>query len=161
MAIETNSIAKPAERELQITRLFNAPRELVFKAWTDPKHAAKWWGPRDYPATQVKMDVRPGGTWRHCLRSTDTGNDLWHGGVFREVVPPERLVFTFAWEEEGERGLETLVTVTFADDGGKTRMTFRQAPFQSTGERDGHQGGWTSTFDRLEDYLPHLSRSLP
>ena len=110
-------------------------------------------GPRDYPAAQVKLDVRPGGAWRHCLRSTETGNDLWHRGVFREVVAPERLVFTFAWEEEGERGLETLVTVTFADDGGKTRMTLRQTPFQSDGERDGHQGGWNSTFDRLADHL--------
>ena len=123
MSASTSAIAKPAERELVITRLFDAPRDLVFEAWTDPKHLAQWWGPRDYPAAQVKLDVRPGGAWRHCLRSTETGNDLWHRGVFREVVAPERLVFTFAWEEDGERGLETLVTVTFADDGGKTRMT--------------------------------------
>jgi uncharacterized protein YndB with AHSA1/START domain len=153
MSASTSAITKPAERELVITRLFDAPRELVFEAWTDPKHLAQWWGPRDYPAAQVKLDVRPGGAWRHCLRSTETGNDLWHRGVFREVVAPERLVFTFAWEEEGERGLETLVTVTFADDGGKTRMTLRQTPFQSDGERDGHQGGWNSTFDRLADHL--------
>jgi uncharacterized protein YndB with AHSA1/START domain len=153
MSASTSAITKPAERELVITRLFDATRELVFEAWTDPKHLAQWWGPRDYPAAQVKLDVRPGGAWRHCLRSTETGNDLWHRGVFREVVAPERLVFTFAWEEEGERGLETLVTVTFADDGGKTRMTLRQTPFQSDGERDGHQGGWNSTFDRLADHL--------
>ena len=153
MSASTSAVTKPAERELVITRLFDAPRELVFEAWTDPKHLAQWWGPRDYPAAQVKLDVRPGGAWRHCLRSTETGNDLWHRGVFREVVAPERLVFTFAWEEEGERGLETLVTVTFADEGGKTRMTLRQTPFQSDGERDGHQGGWNSTFDRLADHL--------
>ena len=140
-------------RELVITRLFDAPRKLVFEAWTDPKHLAQWWGPRDYPAALVKLDVRPGGAWRHCLRSTETGNDLWHRGVFREVVAPERLVFTFAWEEDGERGLETLVTVTFADEDGKTRMTLRQTPFQSDGERDGHQSGWNSTFDRLAEHL--------
>ena len=99
------------------------------------------------------MDVRPGGRWRHRLTSTETGQDLWHGGVFREVAAPERLVFTFAWEEEGERGLETLVTVTFAEESGKTRMTFRQVPFQSVEERDGHRGGWTSTFDRLDRHL--------
>jgi uncharacterized protein YndB with AHSA1/START domain len=83
--------------------------------------------------------------------------DLWLGGVFREIVAPERLVFTFAWEEEGERGLETLVTVTFADQNGKTLMTFRQAPFQSDGERDGHRYGWGSSFDRLEDVLRGVS----
>jgi uncharacterized protein YndB with AHSA1/START domain len=79
--------------------------------------------------------------------------------VFREVAPPERVVFTFAWEEEGERGLETLVTLTFAEQDGKTRMTFRQAPFQSVEERDGHQGGWTSSFDRLEEYVTHVKGS--
>ena len=156
MSASTNAISTPGPRELVITRLFDAPRELVFEAWTDPKHLAQWWGPRDYPAALVKLDVRPGGAWRHCLRSTETGNDLWHRGVFREVVAPERLVFTFAWEEDGERGLETLVTVTFADEGGKTRMTLRQTPFQSDAERDGHQGGWNSTFDRLAEHLVHL-----
>jgi uncharacterized protein YndB with AHSA1/START domain len=144
-----------AERELVITRVFNAPRELVFRMWTDPKHMARWWGPRDYPAVSVDLDVRPGGRWRHCLRSTETGADLWHHGEFHEVVPPERLVFSFAWEEDGERGIENLVTITFADQNGKTLMTFRQAPFQSDGERDGHGGGWSSAFDRLDEELQH------
>ena len=147
------AILDPAERELIITRIFDAPREVVFKAWTDPRHAMNWWGPRDYPATHLEMDLRPGGAWRGCLTSIADGSELWHKGVFREVAPPERLVFTFAWEEEGERGLETLVTVTFADRGGKTLMTFRHAPFQSVEERDGHRGGWTSAFDRLEEHL--------
>jgi uncharacterized protein YndB with AHSA1/START domain len=149
----TADTGRSAGRELLIERVFNAPRELVFRAWTDPAHIRNWFGPRDYPATQVTMDVRPGGRWRGCLRSTETGNDLWVGGVYREIVPPERLVFTFAWEEEGERGLETLVTITFAEQGAKTLMTFRQTPFQSAGELDGHRGGWTSSFDRLGDYL--------
>jgi uncharacterized protein YndB with AHSA1/START domain len=146
-------IVEPAERELVITRVFDAPRELVFKVWTDPRHAKNWWGPKDYPATHLEMDVRPGGAWRGRLRSINDGRELGLGGVFREVVAPERVVFTFAWEEEGERGLETLVTVTFAEQDGKTRMTFRHAPFQSFEERDGHQGGWSSSFDRLEDYV--------
>ena len=142
-----------AKHELTISRVFDAPRSLVFKMWTDPAHARNWWGPRDYPATYLEMDVRPGGAWRNCLTSTETGKELWQNGVFREVVPPERLVFTFVWEEDGERGLETLVTVTFADEGGKTRMTFHHAPFVSVGERDGHGYGWNSTFDRLVDHL--------
>jgi uncharacterized protein YndB with AHSA1/START domain len=143
----------PLERELVIARTLDAPRALVFAAWTDPRRALQWWGPVNYPAAHAEMDVRPGGAWRICLRSTEGGPDLWQGGVFREVVPPERLVFTFAWEEEGERGLETLVTVTLAEAGGKTRMTFRQTPFQSDKERDGHRWGWNSAFDRLDGRL--------
>ena len=142
-----------AKRELVIERVFNAPRELVFQAWTDREHLRQWLGPRDHPARELTMDVRPGGRWRACLRSIETGNDLWVGGVYRELVPPERLVFTFAWEEEGERGLETIVAITLTERDGKTHMTFRQTPFQSDGERDGHRGGWTSSLDRLDDLL--------
>ncbi len=153
MAARNNTAANLKDQELVITRVFDAPRELVFKAWTDPEQMMLWWGPRDYPVTQLKIDIRPGGIWRFCLRANDSGKKLWQGGVFREVVEPERLVFTFAWEEEGERGLETLVTVDFVEQDGKTLMTFRQSPFQSTGERDGHRSGWNSSFDRLVDYL--------
>jgi uncharacterized protein YndB with AHSA1/START domain len=153
------AVPAPAEQELIITRTFAAPRALVFAAWIDPRHAVNWWGPPDYPATHMEIDARPGGRWRHCLRATRDGRELWHGGVFREVVPPERLVFTFSWEEEGERGLETLVTVTFAQEGGGTRMIFRQTPFRSVHEYDGHQEGWTSTFDRLDVHLANLRGS--
>jgi uncharacterized protein YndB with AHSA1/START domain len=143
----------PGERELVITRVFDAPRELVWKAWTDPSRAIAWWGPRAYPATSMQMDVRVGGTWRMCLTSVEDGRELWQHGEFREVEEPERLAFTFVWEEEGERGIENLVTIDFEDRGGKTLMTFRHAPFLSAGERDGHAGGWSSTFDRLADLL--------
>jgi uncharacterized protein YndB with AHSA1/START domain len=142
-----------AEPELVIMRVFNAPRDLVWRAWTDPKQAVQWWGPIEYPAAHLEMDVRPGGVWRGVLRSPDNGSELSHKGVFREVTPPERLVFTFSWDEEGERGLETLITITFADQGDKTLMTFRQIPFQSAEERDGHRYGWGSAFDRLDDNL--------
>ena len=153
MVARNPPIVEPAERELVITRVFDAPRDLIFRAWTDPRQAVQWWGPRDYPATHLEMDVRPGGAWSGRLRSTESGEELRLGGVFREVVAPERVVFTFAWDEEGERGLETLVTVTFAEEEGKTRMTFRQVPFQSIEERDGHRGGWTSSFDRLAEHV--------
>ena len=113
--------SKPqTQRELVITRVLSVPRDLVFRAWTDVAHVRQWFGPKHHPACEMSIDVRPGGRWRGCLRSPETGSDLWLGGVYREIVPPERLVFTFAWEEEGERGLETLVTITFADQGGKT-----------------------------------------
>jgi uncharacterized protein YndB with AHSA1/START domain len=144
---------RATERALVIERVLNAPRALVFQAWTDREHLRQWLGPRWHPARELTMDVRPGGRWRACLRSIDTGNDLWVGGVYREIVPPERLVFTFAWEEEGERGLETVVNITLTERDGKTHMTMRQTPFQSDGEHDGHRGGWTSSFDRLDDLL--------
>ena len=95
----------------------------------------------------------PGGAWRGLLKGREDGAELWQGGVFREVAPPHRLAFTFAWDAQGERGLETLVTVDFAEEGGKTRMTFRQTPFQSDGEREGHRDGWSSSFDRLEEFI--------
>jgi uncharacterized protein YndB with AHSA1/START domain len=157
--LDRTVIGQGDQRELVINRTFDAPREHVFAAWTDPHHAREWWGPVNYPARFVEMDARPGGRWRICLRSTEGKPELWQGGVFREVMAPERLVFTFAWEEEGERGLETLVTITFEEDGGKTRMTFRQAPFQSVEERDGHRWGWGSAFDRLVAALDELERS--
>lgn len=143
--------------ELTITRVLDAPRELVWRAWTDPQQLMQWWGPKHHPAVHLAMDVRPGGVWRNCLRSVETGNDLWHHGTFREVVPMERLVFTFVWEEEGERGMENIVTITFADEGNKTRnktrLTLHQTPFQSLGERDGHGEGWGSSFERLGEAL--------
>lgn len=147
-----NSAAAAADTELVITRDFDAPRELMFRLWTDPAHMLQWLGPRDHPAVHVEMDARPGGAWRACLRPLDGGPDLWQGGVCREAVAPERIVFTFAWDKEHPaHSHETLVTVEFAEHGGKTRMTFRQSFLPSAEQRDGHREGWTSTFDRLAD----------
>ncbi len=143
-----------AERELVITRIFDAPRALVFKAWADPAQAKHWAGPCGFTATHLSGELRPGGAWRACLRRDDTGEELWQGGVYREVVEPERLVFTFAWDAAlGRRGHETLVTLTFAEHQGKTTLTLRQAVFGSVEERDGHRGGWSSAFDRLAEHL--------
>jgi uncharacterized protein YndB with AHSA1/START domain len=143
-----------AEQELVITRRFDAPRQRVFEAWTDPRHAKSWWGPRDYPLTYLEMDVRPGGAWRGCLTSTKDGEELWQHGVIREIHAPDRLVFTFAWEkEEKAPARETVVTVTLEEDGDGTLMTFRQSPFESVENREGHRGGWSSSFDRLDEVL--------
>lgn len=147
-----------SDRELVITRTFDAPRALVFKLWTDAGHVRRWWGPPTCPAAILEMDARAGGAWRGCLHRVEDGQPLWQGGVFREVRAPERLVFTFAWDEPGERGLETLVTIDFSEQDGKTVMHFRQTPFQSVGERDGHQGGWNGCFDRLVAYLDNPSQ---
>jgi uncharacterized protein YndB with AHSA1/START domain len=155
MAGTTDTAATTAEPELLITRLLDAPRSLVFAAWTKPEHLVRWWGPKDFTAPSLAMDVRPGGVWRACIRSAE-GADYWMHGTYREVAPPERLVFTFAWEDQGQPSHQMLVTVTFAEHDGKTRLTFHQAPFESVESRDFHHGGWSECFDRLEDYLAHL-----
>lgn len=149
----SNRVAEPETKELLITRIFNAPRETIFTLWTEPHHVVQWWGPKHHPATQMMMDVRPGGKWRACLRSVEDGKELWMNGTFREINKPERIVFTFMWEEEGERGIETLITISFVEVNGKTEMHFHQAPFQSNTERDGHTEGWMNTFDRLEEMI--------
>src|ERR1700757_507685 len=108
-----------AERELVITRVFDAPRSLVFRVWTDPEHLARWWGPKDFTTVSCHMDVRPGGTWFRKMRAPD-GSEERRRGIYREILEPERLAFTYASEDaEGNPGHETLVTVTFADLGGK------------------------------------------
>ena len=141
------------DRVLVITRIFDAPKELVWEAWADPKQAVQWAGPRDHPAISVEGDFRVGGKYRTVLRSVETGELLPHGGVYRDIVKHKLISFTFAWEED--RGLgEMLVTLTFEDAGkGKTKFTLRQEPFANVTERDGHNGGWNSAFDRLAEFL--------
>jgi uncharacterized protein YndB with AHSA1/START domain len=154
---QTNKLRADNERELTITRLFKAPRALVFKAWTTPEHLAHWSGPHGFTTPHHSMDLRPGGAYRACLRAPD-GTEHWVQGVYREIVAPERLVFTHAWEDaHGNPGHQTLVTITFADHGGQTMMTFHQAEFESVESRDGHSGGWTGSFERLEAYLEQVA----
>jgi uncharacterized protein YndB with AHSA1/START domain len=142
-----------AARELVITRVIDAPCELVYEAWTDPKQAALWWGPQGFTTISCEMDVRPGGAYRACMRSPE-GTRHCRRGLYREVMPPERLVFTFAWEDaNGNPGHEMVVTVTFADLGGKTRLTLHQAVFETVAARDDHQRGWSSCLERFAEYL--------
>jgi uncharacterized protein YndB with AHSA1/START domain len=135
--------------DLEITRVFDAPRELVFAAWTQPDHLASWFGPQGFTCSAVTVDARPGGRWRACIRSPE-GEDHWMHGVYREVSAPERLAFTFAWEAQEQ---ETLVTIGFADLDGKTEVTFTQTGFPTAAERDGHHEGWTSAFDELTGFI--------
>ena len=143
--------AKPDE--LVLTRVFDAPRDLVFQAWTDRQHLMRWSCPHGFTLTHCEGDVRPGGPWRSCMRSP-SGKDLWLSGVYREIQAPARLVFTHAWEDEqGQRGHETIVTVALTRQGGKTKMVFHQELFESADQRDGHQGGWTECFEKLAGHL--------
>ncbi len=153
MAARTSAAASTAERVLVITRVFDAPRLLVLKAWTEPEHLVRWWGPQGFTTPSCKMDVRPGGAFRFHMRSRE-GTDHWLRGVYREIVEPERLIFSWAWEDaEGKPGHETLVTVSFAEQGARTELTLHQAVFESVTARDAHRGGWTSCLDRLAEYL--------
>ena len=152
MAARNNPVGTDSP-ELVITRVFDAPRALVYKAWTEPAHIKHWSAPQGYKVTHADGDLRVGGRWRSCMRSPE-GEDLWLGGVYREVIENERLVFTHAWDgPDGRPGHETLVTVQLDDEGDKTRMTFRHALFDSEKERDGHLGGWNQCFDQLGVYL--------
>ena len=154
MAARSSAAIESAERELVITRIFDAPRRLVFKAWTEPDHLVRWWGPQGFTSTIIKMDVRPGGAYRIHMRSPE-GNDHWSQSIYREVVEPERLVLTGNWtDSEGNpTSPETLLTVTFEEHDGKTKLTLHQAVFESVTARDAHRGGWTSSLDRLAEYL--------
>jgi uncharacterized protein YndB with AHSA1/START domain len=130
---KTEYVIEPGKQELTITREFDAPRALVFKAFTDPKLVAQWFGPRKYKTTVDKMDARPGGLWRMVQRD-ENGNEHGFHGVHHDVVAPERIVATF--EYEGVPGHVLLQTVVFEALGEKTRMA-EQLVFQSVADRDG------------------------
>jgi uncharacterized protein YndB with AHSA1/START domain len=143
--------------ELFITRVLDAPRDLVYKAWTEPEHLERWQNaPQGFTVTSHQVDLWTGGAYRLCLRSPE-GLEHWLEGVYREVSAPERLVFTHAWlDAQGKPGRETLVEIVFVARGDKTELTLRQTGFQSVESRDGHREGWTSSLDRFSGYLKQL-----
>jgi len=143
-----------SDREIVMTRIFDAPRELVFQMWTDPKHVVLWWGPNGFTTTIHEMDVRPGGVWRFVMHGPD-GVDYQNKIVYVEIVKPERLVYTHTG------GAQFRTTVTFADQGGKTKLTV-QMVFDSAAERErvvkkfGAVEGLKQTLGRLESYLAKM-----
>jgi uncharacterized protein YndB with AHSA1/START domain len=153
MAAGSSAAPRTADRELVISRTFDAPRATVFKAWTEKEQLASWWGPQGFVIESCEADLRPGGAWRLAMRSPE-GTLHTNRGVYREIVPPERLVLTYAWEDaRGTPGHETLVTVTFAEQGKRTRMVLHQAIFESPTSCEAHRTGWTSCFERFSGYL--------
>jgi uncharacterized protein YndB with AHSA1/START domain len=149
------------ERELVITRVFDAPRELVFKAWTDPKRLAQWWGPRGFTNPVCELDVRPGGALRIHMRGPN-GVVYPMRGVFREIVEPAQLSFTFTAEDAaGNALLEGLTTVTFAIDGDKTKLTVQTRAVakvaHAVAHLDGMEAGWTQSLGRLGEHVTSAS----
>jgi uncharacterized protein YndB with AHSA1/START domain len=147
-------VAQPGTQEIVITRSFDAPRELVFKAFTDPDAVRQWWGQRETETIVDKLEARPGGVWRYVQRAAD-GNEFGFHGVYHEVSAPERIVYTF--EFEGLPGHVLLETVTFEEQDGKTHMT-DSSVFQSVGDRDGMlqsgmERGAAESMDRLDEFL--------
>ncbi len=151
-------MTKPlAEREITITRVFDAPRTLVFKAWTDPTMLAQWWGPKGFTNPVCEFEAKIGGAIRIHMRAPD-GNIYPMNGEIRDIVPPERLVFTNnALDEAGNRVTEGLTTVTFAEEGGKTRFTLhtRGAAMveKAVPYLQGMEYGWGQSIDKLEALL--------
>jgi uncharacterized protein YndB with AHSA1/START domain len=144
----------PSDLEIAMSRVFDAPRELVFKVCTDPNLVPQWWGPRSLTTTVDKMDMRPGGLWRFVQRGPDGSEYAFHGD-YREVVPPKRIVDTF--EFEGMPGHVIIETMMFEDHNGKTKLVGTSL-FQTVEDRDGMlksgmQEGWAESMDRLEELL--------
>jgi uncharacterized protein YndB with AHSA1/START domain len=148
-----NVMLKPSEHELVLTRELKAPRARVFAAWTDAEQASRWWVPQDSTLLSCEMDVHPGGTWHRRLR-VPNGTVITKRGIYREVVAPERLVFTYITEyADGTVDPETLVTVTFEDLGGRTRLTLRHVAFATEAASISHTGGWTGALERFADFI--------
>ena len=147
-------VTTPSEREIATERVFDAPRERVFAAYTDPELIPEWWGPRGTTTIVDQMDVRPGGQWRFVHRNDD-GSETAFRGTYREVTPPERIVQTFEWE--GMPGHVLVETATFEDLGEQTRVT-TSSLFHTPEERDGMlesgmESGLTETHERLDQLL--------
>ncbi len=147
-----HSEATPTD-ELVIERVFDAPRALVFKMWSDPEHFQRWAAPAGFEVTHLEMEFRVGGIYRVCLHSPDAG-DVWIKGYYQEIAEPESFSLTTGWEnDDGNVDHETLLTVTLEDIGDRTKLTLRQGKFDSAEARDGSTGGWNEVLESLARYL--------
>ena len=170
MAANSKETTAPSDLEFVITRVFDAPRELIWKAWTERERLMQWFGPTGFTMPTAKLDFRPGGVFHYCLRSPD-GKAMWGKFVYREIVAPERIILVNSFsDEEGNLTrhprsptwpLEMLSTTTFAEHVGRTTMTVQWAPLNAieaerktfdTSHED-MQKGWTGTLDQLAEHL--------
>jgi uncharacterized protein YndB with AHSA1/START domain len=177
MEMEEGSTAKARqtknEKDLIITRMFDAPRELVWRVWTEPKLAMRWWGPAGFTAPVAKIDLRAGGKYLLAMRSPD-GKDYWSTGVYHEIVKPERIVCTDSFSDEkgnivpashygmtGNWPRELLVTVTFEDQKGKTKFTLLHEGMPPGEMMDQARAGWNGSFDKLAEVLEEEKPGAP
>lgn len=150
---------------LIITRIFDAPRERVWKAWTEPEQIMKWWGPKEFTSPSCKLDFRVGGKYLFCMRAAD-GKDYYTTGVYKEIVKLEKIVYTDSFADEHGKvvhgsyygmgddfPMEMIVTLTFEDIGGKTKMTLKHAGMPGAEMSDMTSQGWNSSFDKLDESL--------
>ena len=152
-----NNASLPTEREVTLTRIFDAPRSLVFKVWTDPNHLQRWFGPQIFTNPVCEVDLRVGGKWRIVMRAPN-GDEFPAVGVYKEIVDPERLVFTNnAIDKDGNIIIEGFTTVTFMEDNGKTRLTLKT---RGTARVDyaaaylqGMEAGWNQSLEKLAEEL--------
>ena len=158
-------IQRGSKNELVITRIFDASRERVWQACTDPKEMKQWWGPKDFTTPFLSVDLRLGGSFRYCMRSPQ-GKDYWGIGVYREIVPGKRIVYTDSFADEkgnvvpatyygmsADMPLEMLVTVTFEEEDSKTKVGLHHAGLPAGPDRDGATQGWNEMFDKLVKFL--------
>jgi uncharacterized protein YndB with AHSA1/START domain len=166
MSPKTSTTRKPKQgTEIVINRIFDALRERVWQFWTEPEYVKRWWGPKGFTTPVSQIDFRVGGKYFTCMRSPE-GKDFYSTGVYREIVKLERIAVTdsFADEKgnivsashygfEGEFPMETSVTVTFAEQNGKTRMTLTHVGLPAGEMSDQCKDGWNEMFDKLADSL--------
>ena len=151
-------VTTPSETEIRMTRVFDAPPDLVFEAHTSCQHMSNWWGPRKYDVSSCEIDFRPGGKWQIVHKGPGDEEDQGFRGEYREIVPPERIVWTFEWE--GLPGHISVETLTLEEHDGKTTVTANSV-HDSVEDRDGMlqsgmEAGAAETYDRLEEYLEVL-----
>lgn len=164
----SSAAAGAAKRDLVITRVFDAPRALVWEVWTKPEHLQRWWGPKNFTAPVCRMDFRVGGKFLFCMRSPE-GKDYWNTGEFLEIVPPERLVMTDCFADAkgnvvpashygmgGDWPLELKITLTFEEQAGKTKMTLRHEGIPSGKMTEMTDAGWNESFDKFNEVLASL-----
>lgn len=168
MARGTAARKEEPERRFTTTRVFDAPRNIVFRAWIDPEWVARWWGPRDFTTPFCRIELRPGGVFHYCMRSPD-GRDYWGKGIYQEIVEPEKIAFIDSFSDEAGNTVspaaygmdpgwpaETLVTVTLTERDGKTTMTVDTGVSEELAERTGAKQGWNESLDKLAEFLSSM-----
>jgi uncharacterized protein YndB with AHSA1/START domain len=170
MSAAENRPIDQSANDIVITRIFNAPREAVFKAWTDPGHLKRWWAPKGCTTPHCRVDLRVGGKFHYCMRMSD-GLEVWGVGVYQQIDVPERIMYTDSFADADgnvvapshygmgdSHPAETLVIVTFTDLGGRTQVTLRHLLTTAILDREGTSQGWSQMLDRLDTLLSQAGK---